>query len=384
MNRSFLLIVSALLPGACVADADRSSVVEVRDSAGVEVLTHTEAQPHTGLRLSSEGGFTVGDAGIDLFRVRGGVLLSNGDLVIANAGSHELLYFDAAGELVHRVGGEGDGPGEFENLLWIHGTESGRVVAYDAGTLRLSTFDAQGGLIESRSVQFEPEDQASERSIVGRGFPIGIAPDGRVIAVPWPVARLTGGEGPLPLMAELRSYGADLSGFVSLDTVRLRTWYEEPQPEGPPLGQVLEGPLFVFSSNRRWIAYSEARGYRVTVLEDGSPTRVIVEDRSRVPFQPDSLPEHIRHAADSLPAYRALTVDADGRIWVEPSVRGSDEVVRWRVFSRDGRTMDSIELPVSSTVLDASGDRVAVLERDELGVETVTVKPIESAAPGGR
>ena len=53
--------------------------------------------------------------------------------MIANAGSDEMLFFAADGTLVRRVGGEGEGPEEFQNILWVQADDSGGVIVYDAG-----------------------------------------------------------------------------------------------------------------------------------------------------------------------------------------------------------------------------------------------------------
>jgi hypothetical protein len=79
-------------------------------------------------------------------------------------------------------------------------------------------------------------------------------------------------------------------------------------------------------------------------------------------------------AADSLPAYRALSVDSDGRVWLKPADAGEAELVEWRVISADGRSIYSVILPATALVLDALGSRILLLERDEFGVETVVVR----------
>ena len=168
--------------------------------------------------------------------------------------------------------------------------------------------------------------------MVGPGFPLGVTASGRLIAVPWPAVELDGVEGPAPLRGELRNYSLDLTEFVPVDTVQLRVWYEAVQPEGPPVDQILESPLFLSSAQGTWLAYSEAEVHRVVVLDDGEPAYVVVENRARVPFEPDSTPSYVNHIADSLPSYRELKVDADGRVWVRPSTASTDTQVLWRVF----------------------------------------------------
>lgn len=380
MKNGTLLTAASLALLAC-GDAPSSEATPlVSDSAGVRVVRHT-APPAERMTVSQEPELSLGgrpDGGDTLYRVRGGVLLPGGAVVVANRGSSELLYFSSDGELVHRAGGEGRGPSEFSNIFWIQDGGNGTLAVSDAGNRRIAHLDYEGELLSTQSVAVEPEAESSPGAMRGPGFPIGVAEEGRVLLIPWAVAALDGVDGPLPLRGELRSYSANLTGYQALDSVRLRTWYETEQVEGPPIGQILESPIFLHAASGAWIAYSEAVTHRVTVLHHGRVSYVIEEDRARQPFVPDSVPEHFAAVADSLPAYRDLQVDSDGRVWVKsPASHGSPQS-QWRAFSDEGMTARPLALPASSSVLDAAGDRLLLLERDSLGVETVAVRRVTS------
>lgn len=376
-----LLVTSVALTG-CGEGSGSHAVPLVVDSAGVRVVRH-DGRPVGRLTVRPEPELRLGarpDGGDALYRVRGGALLDGGGVVVANHGSSEVLYFASDGELVQRAGGEGQGPSEFSDILWLQEQGTGSLAVYDAGNVRIATLDQEGELLSTQNLTLEPEPESepSDRVMRGPGFPIGVAAEGRVLMIPWAEAVLDGVEGPLPLRGELRDYAEDLSGHEALDSVRLRTWYEAEQVEGPPIGQILESPTFLFSANREWIAYSEAIAHRVTVLRDGRPSYVIEEHRARRPFTPDSVPEHLAAVADSLPAYRELKVDSEGRVWVKSPVADVAPHAEWWVFSEGGLEARTIDLPASSSVLDAVGDRLLLLERDSLGVETVAIRRIGS------
>lgn len=380
MRHRLLLAFMALPLVGCSEGQRLAPSVEERDSSGVAFLIHsTEAGQLLRVEDSAEVVVGTPSDGTELFRVRGGVLLPGNALAIANSGTNEVLFFGPNGELVCRVGGEGEGPEEFKNILWIQNRGDGEVSVYDAGNLRVNRYGRSGELITSKPVRLDPEDPPSENAMVGRGFHLGLTSRDHLLSVPWPAAILDGVVGIIPLEAELRNYSPDLSDFVVIDTVQLRTWYEAAQPEGPPIEQVFEAPVFVFSANRNRLAYSEADAHRIVILEDGVPVKVIVEERPRIPFRPDSIPPYLNHHADSLPAYRLVQVDGDGRVWAQPPTTSGQTSVRWRVFSADGRSKSEIDLPVSSAVLDALGDRLLLLERDSLDVETVVVRVTRGA-----
>ena len=55
-----------------------------------------------------------------LHRVQGPRFLSDGRIVVANAGSSEVMVFDSTGTIVTRFGGRGQGPGELEDIVAVH------------------------------------------------------------------------------------------------------------------------------------------------------------------------------------------------------------------------------------------------------------------------
>ncbi|WP_419943063.1 hypothetical protein [Candidatus Palauibacter sp.] len=58
-------------------------------------------------------GTAGGDPAYELFRVGGAMRLSDGRIVVANAGTGELRVYDPDGIHLASWGGQGDGPGEF-------------------------------------------------------------------------------------------------------------------------------------------------------------------------------------------------------------------------------------------------------------------------------
>lgn len=91
---------------------------------------------------------------------------------------------------------------------------------------------------------------------------------------------------------------------------------------------------------------------------------------------------------DTYPAYGAISIDDEGRIWVGDYPKLTDEMRRWTILEPDGTPVATLSLPVyrpawledTETVtdqphelLDAAHGRIAVLRRDELFVESVEV-----------
>lgn len=135
---AFLVTGVALM--GCGEGSDHDAVSLVLDSAGVRVVRHT-GEPVERLTVSQEPDLRLGarpDGGDALYRVRGGTLLDGGGVAVANRGSSEVLFFASDGEVVQRTGGEGQGPSEFSNILWLQEQGTGSLAVYDAGNVRSS------------------------------------------------------------------------------------------------------------------------------------------------------------------------------------------------------------------------------------------------------
>ncbi len=307
--------------------------------------------------------------------VVGGVLHQDGGVVLADRGLHEVRWYGPRGALRGRSGGEGDSA--YRDLAWIQEEEGGGVAVADASQHRITRLDASGSVVEERTLDVPSRPPPDPDALVGGGQALALLSDGRVVAVGEGIALPRTGAGPRPMRAPLRVYAPDLKRAAVVDTVTVVTWYQ--QPGGPtPVGLLYQGPRLVWGGRTDRVAYSQADAATIRVLDAGLPSVVIEENRPRVPFHPDSLPPGAVHAADSLPAYRHLRVDAMGRIWAHaPTATGRDD--DWRVFEYDGSPAGVLRLPRGDELLDADLDRALLLRRGSDGVERVEVRAFARA-----
>ncbi|UCF41612.1 MAG: hypothetical protein JSW43_04590, partial [Gemmatimonadota bacterium] len=164
--------------GGCGRDTARQSAI-VRDSAQIQIVEYALGAatdlPAWGLAPEPllQIGVLEGDPEYQLHRVTGAARLPDGGVVVANGGTHELRFYDAAGRFSHAVGRKGGGPGEFANLsaLWTVAGDS--LVAWDWGASRMSFFDAAGGFARTVAITI----------VEGRGLPlpVGRFPDGQLL-----------------------------------------------------------------------------------------------------------------------------------------------------------------------------------------------------------
>lgn len=322
--------------------------------------------------LGGEPLLRIGDGQADttaLYQVRGGVLADRGAIILANSGLHEIIYFSGRGELVRRIGRDGDGPGEFRAISWLQARVDGGVHVGDSRTRRVSAFAADGALLWSRPFNPPAESALAPNALSARGFVLFSTDDGRFLAFPTAVALPDGVAGLLPLVGDLRLYEPDQSMFSERGSLTVITWYEDPSAGSIPLGNLLGGSRMEYSGHSGRMAYSEGTAFQIDVLDDGARTIRIRERRPRIPFEPDSVPEGYAFVADSIPAYQDIIVDSRHRVWARAAIDNAR--TEWRVFGSDGSAVGSIVLPDDAEVLDASESRLLLLRRDDLGVESV-------------
>ena len=106
----------------------------------------------------------------------GGLLLSSGRIVLADALAANLLFVDMSSGQVTTVGGKGEGPGEFRGIRAIGRASSTGIFVDDPVGTRVTTFADDGSLIEA--VAYNP---LTFRGRVMIPRPLGVHADGAVI-----------------------------------------------------------------------------------------------------------------------------------------------------------------------------------------------------------
>ena len=153
-----LLTVSILLaslgcgsgpPPDTEVDQPSAPVPSVRDSAGILITETAEAiaigpvdwevDSAPVLELGSEEVLAEVFSG-----VRGLRGLPEGGVLVVDAVSRELRFFDSSGDLVHKVGRKGEGPGEFQSPFLLQNHRSDSLLVWDGRLKRLQKFSEAG------------------------------------------------------------------------------------------------------------------------------------------------------------------------------------------------------------------------------------------------
>lgn len=388
--------MSALAAFACT-DAGGGPAATVRDSAGVTIVENPAVLAERPLWAVApdpmvEIGTVEGDDPYQLSRVVSATRLSGGGILIANAGTQELRFYDAAGRHLVSVGREGAGPGEFQGLGMAVVGAGDTIAAYDFNLRRLSYFAPDGTFARSVTLRFE------------EGFPIPIGP---VAHGGWLSNRgftfRPGATGADVIRDTLPFLLFDSTGAL-LDSIGRFPQFEfYVETEGGsawasslPFGRSTEAAALPDGFYAGHTERYEITRYSLAAV----PERVIRLERAPVPVTDTDVSalkdERLEDAQQqwrqrtermfqqmpipsTFPAFSDLSVDADGNLWVLDYARPGDDGRHWTVFSADGRALGRVETPPGLRVLEIGRDYVLGVWQDELDVEYVRMHRLERA-----
>lgn len=379
---------------------------EIFDSAGIRIIRN--ARPAEGSRLAwrigpdpaVSIGAREGEAPYLLNGAVSAAKLPDGRIVVADGGSRELRMFDSVGAHVRTWGGEGEGPGEFWWLNHVAAWPGDSIVAWYPARGRVSVFGSDGSYGRTFGLWGDCPPRCPGAVAARR--------DGTILTT-YP------GEASDSALLEIRDGDGELlTSFEKLPDRDLRFWkgdrgenWSEPIPYGSELAKGLWGDLIVASRTRRY----EIRAYRA----DGALARIVrLEHASRAttpadydryieseleeysnfftrgrPGFPASELEHILSRrretieattmADTFPAFSSFIADGTGHLWVrEHDFPGEARPAPLStVFDPGGRVLGYVETPPGLRIFEIGADYILGRMRDELGVESVKVWPLQ-------
>ena len=419
-------IVLAHAAIGCEAPPDAPPVpqFQIEDSAGVVIVENPrpEAGSRLGWRVGAEPTLSIGTVegseDFQLHRVDDALLLPDGRIVVANAGSYQLLVFDPTGDFLEAWGQRGQGPGDFggvggawgsdglvTNLFWIERWPGDSLaVCHSTGqTINnvFSVWDVRGR--HGRTINLHRGgDLRKCRDVLS---------DGTIVAS----RRFDDRPSPLPEKGINRSSldffvlagdGSPLGELGRHPGAEIFWYFESHFGDGTGMG-LYEPP---FQRTLRWAAWGEfavvaptdryeLRAYR----RDGSLARIVRREndvpdptvadlddyRAANPPEGDwaANPDLLKRnnatydafpLPESFPAFSALEVDALGYLWVrEYNLPATRPAPLWTVFDPEGRVQGFVETPEGLVIYEIGEDYIVGKVEDELGVEYVQLWGLE-------
>jgi len=382
--------------GACAPDDSATEPYTVRDSAGVEVV-QTQAPPEPlPWRVSAEPSVRIGadPASADgaLYRVVGVASVPGGDIVIANAGSSELLFYDRTGSRGRVAGGEGQGPSEFMGMAGMVVGPGDSIHVFDGASQRFSVFTSEGDFVRDQRVPTDSTLLSRLVALTADGFVMlprsrndaGTASEIRRWRDSTRFMLLRGDEvEPLPAYRWTEMWETpDSYGWVMFGGSDITAF----EAEGARAADGYDGSLVFLSLDgsvrriARWPA--EPQDFDLDAMIQAARDMGASEDQLRdaeaqVRDEPYQFPETVQ-------AYDEQVVDAEGVSWLrrqrfpwhDPLNTGD----RWDLVSAEGRLLGYVDLSPGFVPHEIGESYLLGVSTDPLGVEVVHLYELERVA----
>ncbi len=413
-----LAVVSAcVLAGACSAGtdakggADPSGLVTVFDTTGDSIIAHVAGDVPAGAvrHVTEELRIAPGVDDTLLFtQVYDFIVDRAGRMWVYDTPTNRLFLFAADGKLLKTIGRKGGGPGEFNGDGGMVATSDTGLAIWDPQNARVSSFAASGDF------------RTSWRTPAGFGTTHGLVTDrSGALFLRRPIRMRRAGEviGRLGLV-KLRTDESTTAPIRASEAIPLGDSLLPPEIDVPrssyvstsPDGRASTGTGAQYAPNFHWAWHPDgyfvaAHGgkYEIVLARTQGRPVVIKRDYPRIPVaEEDRKDEEARiysvmrrtnpswtWQGPALPEVKApmsnLFIARDGRIWAlaaTPSERIPDDQLPpsrpngpplrhyrssgvWEVFSDNGRFLGRVMLPPRTTLVEADGDLLWAITRDE-------------------
>ncbi len=372
----------------------------VRDSADVRIIENPRPPSASRLdwRIGTEPAVSIGaregEGPYLLHRAQDALTLSDGRIVVANTGSHELRVFDASGVHVATWGRRGEGPGEFFPLVQAHRWRGDSLLALYSHANHLAVLDSGGNF--GRTFTLARDDSFFQVAAV--------LPAGAILSSDW-VSRggLSDGLSRTEETYRVRDAEGDMVSLVGSfpGTEWFSSW-------SGTSGWSVEIPHAHRVSTFAWgdlVAIAPNDTYEIRVFGlDGTLKRIVRRDHDlvastdahfdaeiedRVARRPEEERAELRQELredfqdiplpETFPAFAAATADLVGHLWVQehriPGEGNANPV--WTVFDPEGRVLGFVETPAGLHIYEIGKDHILGLATDDLGVEYIQVWSLE-------
>lgn len=334
--------------------------------------------------------------GPDLFGQIGDVAVDDeGRIYVLEAQASEVRIFDAEGQWVRTLGGQGEGPGELNVPFGgaVYAMDDGTVVVNNSMNRRWEIFSAGGDFLTSVPIESMSlgtgGSVGGDGAIYARDLSMSASGDRRTSVVRW---ALEGGSLavtdtiPAPELPESTTFQVSTSANGNTMTVNF------PVP-------FVHQPSWQFDADGRF-RVEPGDGYRIVILDQSLDTvRIIERQYTPIPVTDEEIAERERSMQggplaeadldmslipEHHPAFDVLHLDDTGHLWVRRSLGGDART--WDVFDPDGRYLGEVgtAVPLDRFTLHAvRGGHVYGVVRDELDVPNVVRLTIERGGTGG-
>ena len=382
----------ALTTTACQEGApDRDAQPSVRDSVGVEIVETDGQQARAVSQVTIQGepelqiGEFDGDPAYLFSSISGIALLPGSRILVLDDASRELRFYDLQGELVNRLGGRGQGPGEFERPRLLNMIAGDSLVIYDTGNRRFTLYPVDGDGFRSF-----PRPSPMPGSLQGTS-------GAQVVSIAAGALPPRDAQGPITTSTDVRLVDFTLETSETIASTPFTqvvipnvgpggTWFFGSTPFDFPMAvAATRDGFFVTTPNEPSVSEYSWTGELRRIVRISEPLNEVTDAEFSAAIQRrvEGRSTAVQRAYDDVeppeaePTFQSLIVDDQGWLWAQTYQESPDDHVTWLLFDSDGRGRGSVAMPEGLSVSSISRDYVAGVWRDELDVEYVRLHRID-------
>ncbi|MEM7416656.1 MAG: 6-bladed beta-propeller [Gemmatimonadota bacterium] len=385
LKRCFAVVVLGFTAACSVEEPPTPAANEVRDSAGVQILiaaapSFDTVHLATSLEIGGEG-----DPDYEFFRVQQISPLASGNIVVTNGGTHELLFYDAVGSFIRRVGRRGEGPGEFGFLSTVYPWAGDSLITSDPRNRRISVFDSAGVFGRDANFSTALTDVAPETTCAFPGLN-GVLGDGAWFTRGWGCMEFNGADGPKDATVTMEIVHEERNDTIGTFTSN-RVWEHGDADPGPGMWSMIRFDAVMRTATTSDHVYLSLGTSHDVFVYDGSGALVtILRERAELDPVSNADIEAYRAArlaegdtvdadqpfAEHFAGYDRLIISHEGELWAKWTERPTEEGRRWTVWSADRTERRNYLLP-DLDIRAMRGGKLYALTRDDLGLQQVVV-----------
>jgi len=407
LRRFSLLTLAAIALNGCSSD----------DTAAASGLPNLDQLPLLALEEVQRIG-SLDDPDYGFSNIRGVEVDETGDIWVLEAVDQEIRRYSPSGVLEARIGGPGEGPGEFASGFLEFGVHGDTVWAYDSRARRVTLFDRDGEVRSARSIDqvqvplhypgqstsIAPGEMDRDGLFVGDrgptfspGAPPGVTPLDTVMI---PRVRFDGegqvvdtiGFYPEPRMiSDFEVVDVGSSGFLLPQPVRSSrliiptvdgvVYLDRQLPEEGGVVRILRVTHAGDTVHDRSFSYTP-KPYPPSVLEAAIDRQIRVGSLTLISFDGE-VQQLERRAEDTMaarsrlrsaldfpefqsPVQRHLLTHGDA-LWIQRERMG-DGTATYVVFDEFDQPVGELTIPEDLSIYWTNSETLWAVERDELGV----------------
>lgn len=300
----------------------------------------------------------------------GATRLANGSLLVADRSENTIRVIDAAGKLARTVGRAGDGPGEFQSIIWAGGCGVDSMLVWDLRRRQASMIGPSGAVARQFAVPAGDTAQSPFRFSCGPNRAIVY------LSAPRPIRNATPPQNPNIVSVSASVYRVTPDGVVKqrLGDISAGEAFSNGRGGVPrPLGRTAT----VAAVGNDVIIGSADSATAIIVHDDDTRVQVHIPVAVRAPTRDEfdaavhatasMVPAQMRQALitqlsalpmpERLPPISALFGDPDGLLWVQTSPAGA-KVIDFTVMQVGGRVVAKAQIPLPLTIYEIGRDYV--------------------------